>query len=96
MPGPVDNRSFKKYLMKVQKSVNEIEDSDFYEISKPLFYYFISSFGGGPAITTNENIIKDIQPLQIQDFYNYSNYEVEDDNGSVKSGMTNHTSLNKS
>ena len=63
MPGPVDNRSFKKYLMKVKKSVSEIEDYDFYEISKPLLYYFISSFGGGPAITTNENIIKDIQPL---------------------------------
>jgi hypothetical protein len=50
MPGPFDNRWLKKSLLKIKHEVKDDDVKDFYFISKPLFFYFLVIFGGGPCV----------------------------------------------
>lgn len=56
-PGPLDNREIEKLLIIKEDDYLESEafetNKDFYNVSKPLFYFFQSTYGGGPAIINN-------------------------------------------
>lgn len=50
MPGPFDNRALKRSMLKLKHEIKDDDVKDFYFISKPLFFYFLVLFGGGPCI----------------------------------------------
>lgn len=61
-PGPIDNRAFKKLLLKKTAPANPNSEG-FYEVSKPLFMYFQNFFGGGPCIIKTQQLYRDQKPL---------------------------------
>jgi hypothetical protein len=48
-PGPIDNTELEKWLSTKNDQVDE-DTERYYTVSKNLFYFFISLYGGGPAI----------------------------------------------
>lgn len=57
-------------MIKLRVVPKEDASLDYYAISKPLWYYFILSFGGGPAVVINDHIFKDKVPLPNSDRMN--------------------------
>ena len=51
-PGPVDNESIVQHMISLrsEQDNNESGQAKFYTVNKHLFHYFISLYGGGPAI----------------------------------------------
>jgi len=61
-PGPIDNKDIERKLIEEQEYYLDSEafkkNQDFYNVSKPLFYFFQSLYGGGPVIINN-SVYKD-------------------------------------
>lgn len=55
-PGPVDNSNIMRSLCSLEEGEERKESrAEFYSISKHLFYFFISVYGGGPAVVQKES-----------------------------------------
>jgi len=56
-PGPIDNQTIADQLTQMSKSTPDeekpAEKANYYNISKPLFLFFQSMYGGGPVIVAN-------------------------------------------
>ena len=66
-PGPVDNQDLAERLV----NFDDVKDTNtgYYQISKPLFYFFVSQYGGGPAIISN-SLFQQRQVLQAEEDVN--------------------------
>ena len=53
-PGPVDNGKIMKSMCRQRPGRQQREEAKAYQVSKHLFYFFVSLYGGGPAIVQNE------------------------------------------
>ena len=61
-PGPIDNKAFKKSLIKRSVKANGNTEG-FLEVSKILFMYFAHFFGGGPCIVHTNELYSDQNSL---------------------------------
>lgn len=61
-PGPIDNKAFKKSLIKRSVAANGNTEG-FLEVSKILFMYFANFFGGGPCIVYTSELYSDQKSL---------------------------------
>ena len=55
-PGPVDNESIVQHMINLRSEQDTSPNGQamFYTVNKHLFHYFISLYGGGPAIIQNQ------------------------------------------
>ena len=50
-PGPVDNNAIARHLIEMQSANEQVNKNfQYYSVSKHLFYFFQSIYGGGPIL----------------------------------------------
>lgn len=55
-PGPINNTELERWISGVNQRLPEGDDTEkYYTVSKMLFYFFLSVYGGGPAIVQIRN-----------------------------------------
>ena len=52
-PGPIDNRTIAKTLLKQRNEKDSEAAGTYFNLSKHLWLFFVSMWGGGPAVVAN-------------------------------------------